>query len=131
MWTDVEGTIIIGDELVIESVPEESKFGVVFEDDSATGYFYAVETNEEEMTILDAVLIYNVDDYPNPNTNADIRVVWTDDNKVAALFIDEKLQAVFDFIHHGGYNKNEYPPINNTWAKKGRKITPEIEKMFL
>uniref|UniRef100_UPI001F042ECE DUF2251 domain-containing protein n=1 Tax=Eikenella corrodens TaxID=539 RepID=UPI001F042ECE len=44
-----------GQELVLESFFEQSPYGVVFEDDCGTGYFYAVH---QEEGILDALHIY-------------------------------------------------------------------------
>jgi len=55
-------TIIVGAEAVIDSCPANTENAVVFEDDRATGYFYALTRySSSEMRILDAVHIYNVD----------------------------------------------------------------------
>ena len=41
-------TIIVGTETFLDSVSPEKTFGVVFEDDSTTGYFYALNLKNKE-----------------------------------------------------------------------------------
>jgi hypothetical protein len=59
-----EQRFIRGGDVFIESFAQENKHGVVFEDDGETGYFYAVERDDEGpgMRVLDALHIYEVPD---------------------------------------------------------------------
>ena len=50
-----------GQEAFLDSKSELNSFAVVFEDDSTTAYFYALDTSSEEQMILDAMHIYNAD----------------------------------------------------------------------
>lgn len=55
-----EKEIVRGEEIFIESISTENRFGVAFEDDGETAYFYAMELDEAGagMRILDALHIY-------------------------------------------------------------------------
>ena len=54
-----ERTFTAGEETFVECDSTANSFGVVFEDDGVTGYFYAVEKREgEALKILDALHIY-------------------------------------------------------------------------
>ncbi len=54
---------IPGEDLFVESFSPENSYGVVFEDDGQTAYFYAVEKDKEGagIRILDALHIYETD----------------------------------------------------------------------
>lgn len=55
-----ELTWTAGQDLFIESFSPENKYGVVFEDDGESAYFYAVEKDEKSagLRVLDALHIY-------------------------------------------------------------------------
>lgn len=55
-----------GQDLFIESFSPENRFGVVFEDDGESAYFYAVEKDAEGggLRILDALHIWSDDEEP-------------------------------------------------------------------
>ena len=95
-----------GQELVLESFFEQSPYGVVFEDDCGTGYFYAVH---QEEGILDALHIYNVDDVADRHIPSEISILWSEDLGLAALDINGYIHAVFDFAAHAGYCRNAFP----------------------
>jgi len=56
-----------GDDVFIESFSPENRYGVVFEDDGETGYFYAVEKDGDGhgVRILDALHIYEAHEGPD------------------------------------------------------------------
>lgn len=60
--------LVRGEDTFIESFSQENRYGVVFEDDGETGYFYAVERDEEGqgLRVLDALHIYEVDGAAGP-----------------------------------------------------------------
>jgi len=123
-----EKEITPGEDAFIESFSAESRYGVVFEDDGETAYFYAVEKDEEGggMKILDALHIYEGDAMGTGKSK--LMIVWSKDWMKCALVLDGYCHAIFDFIAQGGYNINEFPPPNGIWTKGERKLTNEIIK---
>jgi hypothetical protein len=118
---------VMGDGAFIESFAPENNFGVVFEDDGETGYFYAIEldTKTKEQRILDALHIYERDE-EDEKKPAELLIIWAKDWKKCALIINDECHAIFDFEKHGGYNISEFPPPNSIWTKQERKLTNEI-----
>jgi hypothetical protein len=98
---------------------------VVFEDEGVAGYFYACDRSREtqEESILDAMLVYNVDAARRAtgNTAAAVKaagedapeliasVQWSKDGLLAALYIDGSAQAIFDFGAKRGYCRTNFP----------------------
>lgn len=122
-----EQAFTIGQETFVDSEASENRHSVVFEDDTETGYFYAVErTGEKEgMLILDSLHIYNVDEIAGEERQAVIKIIWSTDWEKCALIINNYCHAVFDFEAHGGYSRNEFPPPNDFWTKGDRQLTDE------
>jgi hypothetical protein len=126
-----EMEITPGEDNFLESFSPESRYGVVFEDDGETGYFYAVEKEEEGtgVRILDALHIY--EDESMGTTKSKLMIVWSKDWMKCALVLDGYCHAIFDFAAHGGYSINEFPPPNEIWTKGERKLTNElIQSLF-
>ena len=124
-----------GQENFIESFSPENSFGVVFEDDGETGYFYAVEKDKDGtgLRILDALHIYEVEEDPavqEGGSPSKLLIVWSRDWMKCALVIGGYCQALFDFEAQGGYNINEFPPPNDIWTKGGRKLTDELVQRY-
>lgn len=117
-----------GEDTFIECITDENNYGVVFEDDTDTGYFYAVEMEPGtgKMNILDALHIYNVEEVPEEQRKGKIRIIWSKDWQRCALVINNYCHAVFDFENHGGYCRNEFPPPNAIWTKGNRTLTNEM-----
>jgi len=126
-----------GEDLFAESFSPESPYGVVFEDDGQTAYFYAVEKDKEGtgLRVLDALHIRETGGElaeegaaPKPSR---LQIVWSKDWMKSALVIDGLCHALFDFIEHGGYNINQFPPPNEFWTQGDRKLTMELmQKLF-
>ena len=116
-----------GEDTFIDCTNTENNNAVVFEDDTDTGYFYAVEIDEKGgQRILDAVHIYNIEDVPEEERKGVIRIIWSSDWQRCALIINSYCHAVFDFKHQGGYCRNEFPPPNSFWTKGERTLTDEM-----
>ncbi|HEY4206446.1 MAG TPA: DUF2251 domain-containing protein [Puia sp.] len=131
-----EKEIVRGEDMFIESVSPENRYGVAFEDDGETAYFYAMEMDEAGggMKILDALHIYEApeggDEEPVRQASR-LLIVWSKDWLKCALILDGYCQAIFDFEAQGGYNINEFPPPNGIWTKGDRKLTNElISRLF-
>ena len=119
-----------GEDLFVESLAPENSYGVVFEDDGETAYFYAVEKDKEGagMRVLDALHIWDVGERAKKSRPM---IVWSRDWLKSALLIDGSCHALFDFEARGGYNVNQFPPPNEIWTQGDRKLTAAImEKIF-
>ncbi len=147
-----ELSLIRGEDNFIESFSPENRYGVAFEDDGVTAYFYAVEKDPSggDQRILDALHIYEADEEPEPaekkgakdkkdtkekKTNENkksskLMIVWSRDWLKCALVIDGYCHALFDFEGQGGYNINEFPPPNSFWTKGERKLSEEKIRQF-
>ena len=90
-----EQKIEIGIPIVIDSVINE--YGVVFEDDSNTGYFYAIKLIDgNKPEILDALHIYNVKDLIIKGKANIIKIIWADNDKIAALRVPLKTKLLIN-----------------------------------
>jgi hypothetical protein len=117
----------------IESYSPENNFGVIFEDDRETGYFYAVEVDQDkkEPRILDGLHIYEADASRTEKKISSLVIVWSKDWLKSALVIDGLCHAVYDFEKQAGYNINEFPPPNSFWTNHQRKLTNDlIQELF-
>lgn len=123
-------TFIPGEDTFVESLSLENKYGVVFEGNEETGYFYAIEidSSTEQQRILDALHIYEAKEYENKQST--LLIIWSKDWLKCALVIDDECHAVFDFESQGGFNINEFPPPNDFWTKQERKLTNELIQKF-
>ena len=122
-----------GQEVFVECPAEESPYMVVFEDDTDTGYFYALEETDAEtgaQRILDALHIYNVEEVEPSEKPWNLKIIWSQDWLRCALVINGNCQALFDFEHQGGHNLNEFPPPNEFWTKGERTLTNEMIAEF-
>jgi hypothetical protein len=117
-----------GEDLFIESFSSESSYGIVFEDDGDTAYFYAVQRDAEGngQQILDALHIYETTKTKKKKKTSELMIIWSKDWLKCALVIDAACHAIFDFEKQAGYNINEFPPPNSFWTKHERKLTNEI-----
>lgn len=127
-----EQTIVPGTDIFIESNAEENNFAVVFQDDTDTAYFYAIEIQPQtgQQRILDALHIYQTEEPTRPEPGI-LKIIWSTDWLKCALIINNYCHAVFDFENQGGYNRSEFPPPNEIWTKGSRRLTNElIEALF-
>jgi hypothetical protein len=126
-------TIVLGDEVFVESHSPENEYGIVFESNDETGYFYAVEIDAQtkQKRILDALHIFETPEISKMKKQIDIKIIWARDWMKCALIVDDECHAVFDFEKNGGYNINEFPPPNTCWTKQERKLTDAmIQQIF-
>ena len=120
-----------GEDTFVESVSSENNYAVVFEDDTETGYFYAMELDEQgRQKILDAVHVYEAEDIEADKRPGVIKIIWSTDWLRCGLLINNYCHAVFDFANHGGYCRNQFPPPNETWTKGDRQLTNAMVNKF-
>lgn len=122
-----EKTVTPGEANFIESVSSENNFAVVFEDDTSTGYFYALEITPETgaQRILDALHIYNVEEVAEDGPLA-VKIIWSRDWLKCALVVNAQCHALFDFGAQRGCCINEFPPPNEFWTKGDRILTNQM-----
>lgn len=112
--------IHIGTPLTVEGPSPSPPFVVVFEDDGETGYFYALDTSQADNPIVDALHIYNVKAVKDRSVLSQVQIVWSKDDKKAALLINKFPHAVFDFEARRGYCRTSFPPpVNGGWSHQG------------
>lgn len=120
-----EAAFVIGQDTFVESTAD-NKNAVVFEDNGETGYFYAVD-NIDEVQVLDALHIYNVDNIIDKHIPSLMRILWTGDYSKAFLSINDYYHAVFDFKNRAGYCRNNFPENNSGWTLvKQRHLTDNL-----
>jgi len=119
-----EEEINVGQEIVVDSLFEDYEFGVVFEDDGTTGYFYAVHN---EKGILDALHIYDVENVSDKHIPSIVKILWNEDLSKSFLSINNYYHAIFDFKNKAGYCRNGFPESHGNWIKvKNRILTDDL-----
>jgi hypothetical protein len=107
----------VGEQLVVESSSPKAAFGVVFEDDGDTGYFYGIDLSRKPQAILDALLIYDVAQVLDRDVSSTIQIAWSSDGLSAALLLNSDPHAIFDFAAHRGYCRMKSPISSSGWTK--------------
>jgi hypothetical protein len=103
---------------------------VVFEDEGVAGYFYACDRSQQkhDESILDAMLIYNVDalaasdaKLERPTAERIATVEWSRDGLKAVLYLDGAAQGLYDFGARCGYCRMNFPNFlgdqGDTWQR--------------
>lgn len=108
----------VGTPEVLQSFFEYVPYGVVFEDDGDTGYFYATSKDG----ILDALHIYNVEDVFDKHIPNHVLILWDDACTLAALCINDYIHAVYDFVAQAGYCRNGFPEAHGEWVKVENRV---------
>ena len=108
-----EEDFYVGKETVIDSFFDNLDYGVVFEDDGLTGYFYAVNIVDDNFEIINAVHIYDVESIVDNNIISNVKILWSEDFNKAYLKINNYFYAVIDFENRKAYSRNNFPPTNN------------------
>lgn len=108
MYLDREDNFLVGQDTFIDSMSPTTPNAVVFENNTETGYFYALPTDPNQQ-VLDALNIYDVGKVIDKDKVCKIQVAWTEDRTIASLLINDYCHAIFDFINRAGFCRNAYP----------------------
>ncbi len=116
---------------------------VVFEDEGVAGYFYACDRSQEtqDNSILDAMLIYNVDaltrsdaQLERPESTRIATIEWSRDGLQAVLYLDGTAQALYDFHQRTGICRMDFPNFleerGDTWRKSSHAWSEEALHRF-
>ena len=125
-----EVQLVRGKDVVLNSQSHRSPYAVVFEDNGETGYFYAIDDNNNELTIVDSLHIYDVDSKRSPGSPSTAKVIWSDDGLKAALLLDDYTHAVFDFSRKRGYCRTGFPDPRLAWSPEGHQWDESVLKLF-
>jgi hypothetical protein len=121
---DVGGIYKPGDKAFLESKSPAGRYEVVFEDDGATGYFYALDLSHGGNPIVDTVQVYNVALVTDRDKFSVFQVAWSLDGQQALLIINDHVHAVFDFVTRWGYCRTGFPPAEPGWQRGGIEAAP-------
>lgn len=120
-----EQILTVGEDTFVGSTAENNN-AVIFEDNGETGYFYAVDINNN-LEILDALHIYNVADITGKEKLSTVKILWTEDLNKAFLSINNYYHAVFDFQNKAGYCRTGFSNLNRKWTLiSERHLTDEL-----
>jgi hypothetical protein len=108
----IEHVLHVGQPVVLRSQAPTGRFGVVFEDDGETGYFYATQLSRwlRRTTVLDALALYNVDAVKDRALPHQLTICWSPDGLHAALLINGFPHAAFDFQSRRAGCMTAFPP---------------------
>jgi len=123
-------TLNVGTETVIDSMSPAGRYGVVFEDDSETGYFYALDTSKGDDPIVDALHIYNVGSVADKDVPSTVQIVWSADGLKAALVINRYPHAVFDFEAKRGYCRTGVAQPSKEWTRYDSRCDDSALELF-
>jgi hypothetical protein len=128
MILGLEDTFTIGEDTFFSSDSPSSSYGVTFEDDMTTGYFYAVII-DSELKVIDALHVYDVENISDKHKPCKIQITWSDNGLIASLLINNYCHAIFDFENRAGYCRNGFPETRENWCiVKERNLTDDLIK---
>jgi hypothetical protein len=114
--TYIEERLKVGEETFVESVSPTGRYGVVFEDDGQTGYFYGLDMEKEDQPILDALHIYNVESVTDADEPSLIQIAWSGDGLTSGLFINRYAHAIFAFGERRAACRTGFPPATGEFT---------------
>ena len=126
-----EQEIQVGKPTVVEGPSPTPPFVVVFEDDGDAGYLYALDMSRSDNPIVDALHIYNVAAVSDKHLPSRVELVWSQDDRKAALLINRYPHAIFDFVARRGYCRTGFPPpADDGWTQHGHEWDDQAEELF-
>jgi len=91
-----------------------------------------LDTTQGENPILDALHIYDVESVSDRHRPSKVRIVWSPDDRKAALLINDYPHAVFDFARKRGYCRNGFPApgADEDWSAGGHEWDDSVLQLF-
>jgi hypothetical protein len=103
-------TVCVGQAKVIESDSSIGRYRAVFEDDGATGYFYALDTTRPENPIIDALHVYDAERIAERGQTCQLVILWSADGLKTVLFVNSQAHAIYNFEAQRGCCRTGFPP---------------------
>jgi hypothetical protein len=127
-----EQEFLVGQPTVVEGAAPEGSFVAVFEDDEATGYFYALDRSDKDQPIQDALQIYNVTNVTDREKPSIAKIGWSLDSQKVVLLINGHPHAAFDFSAKQGYCRTGFPPPAQdcSWGSQGHEWQEAAIQLF-
>ena len=132
-----------GARLVSYSPARQLPWRVVFEDEGAAGYCYACDgdratvDDDFDVTVLDAVLVYNVDAMqaePEGSRERLLTLEWSRDGQHAALRLDGVPQVLIDFERRLTRCRSNFPNFmddgRNNWRSADHSWDEDAMQQF-
>lgn len=127
---DLKTTLHVGKPGVYESKSPGHPVSVLFEDDGAVAYFYALTTTSGVNPILDTLHVYDVPNVKKENMTSSLEIRWSRDGWKALLLLNDFPHAAFDFKARRGWNRNGFPPPNRLWTEFGHEWDNKVLDLF-
>lgn len=112
----------------LDSTAPGGQYRVLFEDDGTTGYFYAVRPGAAP-EMLDALHVYDVASVADRARPVQVQIFWDEAATAAALLINGRGHALYDFGRRAGFCRSAYPPAPNGQTAK-RELTDELLEQY-
>ena len=107
----MNSTFRVGVPRTITATAPSGPFGVVFEDDGATGYVYGIQRRRfRGSVVLDALHLYNVEAVKDRDEMHELQVRWSPDGTRAAILLNGHPHAAFAFAEQRAACINAFPP---------------------
>jgi len=126
-------TLHVGRPLVVDGGSPDGRYVAVFEDDGATGAFYAIDSDVEDANpIQDALHVYDVADVTDAHMPSTVEIGWSDDGMKVLLLINDHPHAAFDFARRQGWCQTGLPPGASAsgWSPASRQWSEDVEALF-
>lgn len=107
--------LMVGKDFFFASDSPKNKYSAVFEDDTQTGYLYAVDRNNGQ-EILTAVNIYNVANVIDAKKPSELKIIWDETGQNALLIINNHPYALLDFTSKKAFCRSAFPKGSNGWS---------------
>jgi hypothetical protein len=128
----VRQLVRVGENATVIAESASEPLASVFEDDGATGYFYALDLRREKK-IVDAVHIYNVESVVDRHRESAVEIIWSVDGRKSILLINRYPHAAFDFSTRRGYCRTGFPNFpqdSSDWQRYGHEWDDNVVNFF-
>ena len=108
------------------------RYRAIFEDDGATGYFYALDIALGQEPIVDALQIYSVAQVTDRDKANRVNIAWSSDGAAASLLINGYAHADFDFNRQRGWCRSGFPPpsAQSPWDQQSHAWNSEADALL-
>jgi len=92
-----EQMVTVGEKVKFDSNSPNGKYSIYFVDDGRVGWCYAFDRRIAEDDVQCSLHVYNAEDFADRTDAQKVQIIWATDETKAAVILDGKPCAVFDF----------------------------------